>query len=122
MSGDFAQRFCARFNVDPADYRSAVFRQTFYPQARLVFHLVHLVAPDFFAADRVFVDTVGRLTQRRGFAMAADEFVHEPANRRFLRRTLRLRVSVGRMQQLVNSVLSETNAPFVAPGNSPSPF
>ena len=122
MPSDFAQLYCEHFRSEPAAFRQAVLRRTLYPQARLLRPLLRVFKPDFFAADFDFIDSVGRITRRRDFSSEADEFVHHPENRGFWRRTLRLRVSVGRMHRLVGEVFGETSThPFPHP-SSPAPL
>jgi hypothetical protein len=112
-SPDFAQLFCAQYGVSRQAYRAAVFRRTLYPHARPVHLLIRWANPDYFGADDDFVEGVGRIGSRREFTLEADEFTHHPQNRGFWRRTVRIRVSVGRMRRLVEHVFAESRAPFM---------
>ena len=99
----FAERYCERFSVNPADFEAHLLRQALYPAARALGAVVSL-KNDFFIPDREFVRAAGRLTDPRKFYNEAEEFFIAPENRAFLRRHLRLRVSVRRMKRLVRSV------------------
>ena len=122
ISSTFAERFCAHFRVHPADYREAVLRRVLHPSARIGRPLLRAMSPDYFAADHDFIEGVGRIMHRREFGVEAEEFAHHPANRGFLRRALRLRASVGRMQKLVNEMFGDpTTHPFPK-RDSPAPF
>lgn len=101
----FEETFCAQYGVPPELYGTTVLRLTLYAHARW---LASMSPRSFLAPDRYFVTCVGRLTRWRGFASEAREFQHLPENRRFWRRTLRLRVSVGRMRVLFSEVMGGT--------------
>lgn len=104
----FEETFCAQYGVPPELYGTTVLRLTLYPHARW---LAGMSPRRFLAPDRYFITCVGRLTRWRGFASEAHDFQHLPENRRFWRRSLRLRVSVGRMRVLFSEVMGG-----IAPG------
>lgn len=112
MPETFQEKFCRHFGVPPGRYATAVLHRTLYPHARGLFLLG---ARDAFATDRIFVAGVGRLTQRRGLAGEVQDFLHDPDNRGFWRRAVRLRVSVARMRALVATVWREPDPPPAAP-------
>lgn len=103
--GNFQELFCAQYEVPPARFCAAVLQLTLYPHARW---LAVLNPSDWLAPDRYFIECVGRLTRRSGFADEAYEFQQLPENRRFGRRHLRLRVSVHRMRVLLSEVMGRT--------------
>lgn len=107
MPDDFSGQFCRQFKVSPDRYRAAVLKRTLYPAARMLRPVLRLIDRDYFSADQDYIDSVGRIQRARELPNESHEFNHHPANRRFLRRTLRLRVSVGRMRALVQTVMSE---------------
>lgn len=111
MPEDFSEKFCRQFNVPPADYRAALLRRTLYPSARWLRPFLRLLDHDYFAVDHAFIDSVGRLKRLRDLVAESHEFARHPANRGFLRRTLRLRVSVGRMHDIVNQVMNDVVVP-----------
>lgn len=101
----FEEIFCAQYGVPPALYGATVLQLTLYPHARW---LAGLSSQIFLAPDRYFIGCVGRLTRWRSFASEAYEFQHLAENRRFWRRSLRLRVSVRRMRVLFSEVMGGT--------------
>ncbi|MCR6655732.1 MAG: hypothetical protein NVV63_07930 [Opitutus sp.] len=101
----FEETFCAQYGVPPELYGTTVLRLTLYPHARW---LADMSPRSFLAPDRDFITCIGRLTRWRGFASEAHQFQHLPENRRFWRRSLRLRVSVGRMRVLFSEVMGGT--------------
>jgi hypothetical protein len=113
MPSDFAQKFCAHFEAAPGRYRSIALARALYPHARLLRPLLECFDSEFFAADREFVNEIGRLTRRRDFGVVADEFHKDSDNFRFLRRKLRLRVSTARMKSMFLEVW-EKERPAVA--------
>lgn len=110
VSVDFAGRCCARFGVATERYLEFALRRTLYPHARLLRPLLRAWDADFFAPDREFLAAVGRLSRWRDFAGEVKDFHCHPANSGFLRRRLRLRVSVGRTRRF-----------FAAAGLGPAP-
>jgi len=102
----FAERYCARHDLAPEEFMEAVLRRALYPQTRLLRPFMRLTSAHFIA-DRDFVFCVGRITRMRQFDQEALAYVQDPNNRGFLRKVLRLRVSVSRMQHLVRATLRE---------------
>lgn len=98
----FEETFCAQYGVPPALYAATVLRLTLYPHARW---LADVSPHRFLAPDRYFIVSVGRLKRWREFAGEAEVFRHLPANTRFWRRRLRLRVSLNRMRVLFSEVM-----------------
>lgn len=111
MSEDFAEKFCLQFKIPPAKFRDALLSRTLYPTARLLRPILTLLNHDYFAADLSYIDGVGRIRRLRELANESYEFNQHPDNRGLLRSTLRLRVSVGRMHDLVHSVMNDVIAP-----------
>jgi hypothetical protein len=103
---NFAERFCAKRDVHPADYEMAVLRLTLHRRARLLRPLLSL-NPNYFAADRAFIRAVGRISRVADFESEAEDYLHDPANRGFCHRTLRLRVSRRQMHRLVRDILKD---------------
>jgi hypothetical protein len=106
----FQETFCAQYGVPPELYGVTVLRLTLYPHARWLAGAGHHRA---LAPDRYFIVSVGRLKRWREFAGEEHVFQHLPANRRFWRRCLRLRVSVHRMRVLFSEVMG--GSPIVGP-------
>lgn len=103
---NFAEKFCAKRQVDPPDYEATVLRLALHRRARFLRPLLNL-HPDYFAADRAFVRGVGRIARVADFESEAQDFSHDPDNRGFFHRTLRLRVSRRRLRNLVRTILGD---------------
>ena len=104
---DFAQKYCLRLGVAREDFVDVMLARTLYPHARWLRPVLGTLNPNFFAADRDFLAGIGRLWRRRDFVIEEKDFRHNPANHGFLRRALRLRVSVRRTRSLVNALLAD---------------
>ena len=104
----FRETFCAQYGVPTALYDVTVLRLTLYPHARW---LADLSPRAYLALDRSFIASVGALTRWHSFDGTAHDFKQAPANLRFWRHTLRLRVSVRRMRTLFSEVMGGTPAP-----------
>lgn len=96
----FAEKFCARFEVAPQDYSRAALERTLHRHASVMRPIITWFNPGFFAPDTRFITEAGLATSHRDFGFAAEEFQESPANRRFLRRALRLCVSTDRLHRL----------------------
>jgi hypothetical protein len=103
----FAEKFCARHNLAPEKYDEAVLNRALYPVARWLRPVLVLKA-NYFAADREFIRGVRRLTRSGNFDSEAQDFLYHPNNRGFLRRGLKLRVSVSRLSRLVRDAFRES--------------
>lgn len=101
----FQVKVCRHFDVPRERYVETVLQATLYPHARW---LVSLAAEEFLEPDRMFIAEVGQLTRWRGFASEVWDFQRDERNRLFLRRVLRLRVSVARMRVLFSEVWGES--------------
>jgi len=102
----FAEKFCAKRKVHPQDFEATVLRLTLRPAARVLRPLLNL-NPDYFAADREFIRGVGRISRLQDFNSEEQDYTHNPHNRDFLHRTLRLRVSRRRLRNLVRDTLAD---------------
>jgi hypothetical protein len=100
----FAEKFCLQNKIEPGRYRAEVLRRTLYPRAAHIINLLNLI-PGYFEADHELIDAVGRFRDMKGFANEEADFNQHRRNRGFLRRTLHLRVSVGRLKSLVKATL-----------------
>lgn len=109
----FAETFCAQYGIPPERYAATVLRLTLYPHARWLAGADRLLA-----LDREFIAGVGRLTRWSAFPSEADRFQGRLENQRFLRRSLRLRVSVNRMRILFSEVMGGTSSARTNAANS----
>lgn len=115
----FAEKFCATRGIAPEQYEDAVMRLTLRPLARLLRPLLAFY-PNYFAADRELVRSVGRISRVRDFEDEALDFAYNPINRGFFRQKLRLRVSSRRLLALVEATLHE-NRTAANPPVTPTP-
>lgn len=100
-AGTFSQRYCRARGLHPSDFVESLLDACLYPQARPLRPWLERLSPGFFAADREFVEAVGRIRRRAEFGFEAEDFRHADRRRSLLRRVLRLRVSVGRVHREV---------------------
>ncbi len=121
MSTTFAAKFCRHHGVRPEDFGGAVLRHTLYLPARWAGPLLRLFDRQHFAADLEFIQTLANLTKRSQFLAEARAFNYHPANLGFLRRKLRLRVSVRRLRALFEEVMApESDAAKTDPAAPPT--
>jgi hypothetical protein len=107
----FAERYCECRGVPASEYHQRVFRETLYPQTRPLVQLLRLFNRRYFVADFEFVEDAGHLTSLAEFSLTMGSYVEHPDNRGLLRRQLRLRVSAGRMLQLMREVFDAPGLP-----------
>ena len=100
MSPTFRERYCRHWAIPLEQFEPHVLVRALYPQARIIRGLL-LLWSDYFTADRDFLRSAGDIRSRRFFHAEAGEFHGAEANRRFLRRWLRLRVSAERTRRLM---------------------
>lgn len=119
----FADSYCARNNLPAEKFEEAVFVRCLYFQARMVWRLFNWFDANYFAADRDFVRSVGQLKRMRDFGSEVSEFAYHPANRGFLRRGLRFRLSSAKLRALVESYLHGVDStPPVENSGTAAPF
>lgn len=117
--GTFAELFCEVEGLDLGDYREAVLDRTLYMRARMLRPLLKSEM-HYFSADYEFVEGVGQIRSRDQLEAEIRSYLDHPANTGFRRRHLKLRVSIRRMQDLVNATLREPG-PSAAPPATPPP-
>jgi hypothetical protein len=116
-ASSFAEIYCARHQVPPADFEIAVLLRVLPPHARLLAPLCQLFNRHHFAADIDLIRAVGRLNRLRHFSDEASEFKHHPANCGFWHNSMRVRVSTKRLRQLCKTTLprgEEGRSPLAA--------
>ncbi|MEI6861501.1 MAG: hypothetical protein WCL04_04535 [Verrucomicrobiota bacterium] len=104
-SPTFAEAWCAKHGIAPADFAAAVLPRVLHLPARLVMPLCRFFNANHFAADMDLVRAAGALRRVRDLADEITDFTHHPANTGFLRRVLRLRVSTHRLRALMRATL-----------------
>jgi hypothetical protein len=103
----FLMIYCRAQGVFPADFPTEVLLKTLYPHARPLFGLLTQLNPDFFRPDYEFIEDVSCMQNHRDLSHAVENYVTNPANKGFIRRRLRLRISVRRMLRLVHGVFPQ---------------
>jgi hypothetical protein len=118
--------FCEQNQIPRDRYARAVFERVLYRRTRAVRWLLTVMRPGYFAADFDLIYSVEGLRRMRDFAPEGDRFNEHPANRGWLRRTLRLRVSTNRLRALIRETLpraADNAGPGVpARGRTAGPF
>lgn len=97
----FKQRFTEKTGGSPDDFTRDLLRQTLPPHARILLPLVSIFDQKVLAADYDLIFDIAQLTSRREFAASVCVRRFHPANRGFLRKVVRVRVSIARLHRLV---------------------
>lgn len=121
----FAEIYCEREGLSPAELNGTLFFRALYPQARPFLPFAHWLAPGHFLADHEFCQEVGNLRSLEDFALVLTSYIEHPSNRGFLRRRLRIRVSARRMFRIVRTVFEPGGRVTESPasrGNTFEPF
>lgn len=106
----FRQLYCEQRGIVPARYESTLLRATLRWPGRVLHRVRGILPAALFAADHDFVVGVGFLTGPKDFDVEATEFLFHPQNRGFLRRQLRVRVSIFRLRRVVSRVFARAEA------------
>jgi hypothetical protein len=101
----FRELYCERHGLPAERFEDALTARAWYPHARLVRGLMRLAYPKFLEPDREFVRAVGDLRTRRLFTNEAADFHMHRANRNFVRRVLKARVSAERLRRVFDEVM-----------------
>jgi hypothetical protein len=101
----FAECFCAKNNIPREEFARMVFNRALYPRTHLVKWLLPLFGRQYFAADFDLIYSVASLTRLRDFDIEVDRFNEHPGNHGWLRRTICLRVSTGRLKKLMRQTI-----------------
>ena len=105
MVETFAEFFCNQRRLPPERYRSAMLRCCLHRRALIFLPLLSLFAPNHFEADYELITGVGLMRTTEALNDEIHAYYDHPDNRRFLRRTLRLRVSVKRLRRVFGSLM-----------------
>ncbi len=106
----FADRYIQIYGIAPEDFENSLLARVRYRAANMLQPPLGWCDRRGEAVDREFVARIGRIMHPRDFLMERADFTDDPANRTFLRRRLRLRVSVKRMQDVVYEVMIRRSA------------
>ncbi len=103
----FAELYCARHALPPEGFERAVLRRCLHRRAWLVGLTLRMFAADFFAPDLELVRSVGRLRRNHDFDLEVESFRHHPDNQHWLRRHLRLRISIRRLRRVLRETFAD---------------
>lgn len=101
----FGESFCALHGIPPEKFARTIFRRALYRRTLLFTWLLQFLKQDYFSADFDLIYGVERLRRLRDFKLEASQYNEHPANRGWLRRRLRLRVSTHRLKALIKETL-----------------
>jgi hypothetical protein len=115
----FKQRFLEKTGGHPDDFIRDVLRLTLPLHARLLLPLARILEQSVLAADYDLISDLAQLTSRREFSDSVGVRRFHPANRGFLRKVIRVRVSIARLHRLVYDVMRPADgrssaAPFAS--------
>lgn len=100
--------------VIPAAFTTDLLLKAMPPHARWLVGLLDAFDRQHFQADYEFIEDISQLKRPADFWAAAESYAGHPANTGFLRRRLRLRISVRRMLAIVHHVLPAELPPELA--------
>jgi hypothetical protein len=103
----FISLYCRRRGIAPSAFARDLLLRSVYPHTRPLVTLLTQLNRGYFEADYEFIVDVGQLRRRTDFGAAAESYISHPANKGFIRRRLKLRISVRRMLELVEDVLPQ---------------
>ncbi|MFI5356170.1 MAG: hypothetical protein ACHQ4G_02420 [Opitutales bacterium] len=101
----FAERYCTKNAIPASEFERHLLRRVLYPHARLLAPILLVLHSEYLAADHDFIRGVERLTLYHEFFSASVDYVHHPANRGFLRRQCKIRISSDRLRRIVRATL-----------------
>lgn len=116
MGLSFRERYCSLHAINQTEFEEHLLPRALYFHARL-FRGALASFPDYFAADREFLRSVGDLRSRRFFHAEAGEYHTATGSRGVLHRWLRLRVSAERVRMIMEETwgASDSNPPVEPP-------
>jgi hypothetical protein len=124
MTLTFDEQFCSHYGGPLSRYQPELLARALHPAARWLRPLVLCFDPHFFDADMALIARLAQVTRVRDLILETRDFLDFPADDRFLRRQLRLRLSVGRLRDIASLALVEGRAdripiPEVVPSTMP---
>lgn len=115
MGLSFRERYCSQHGIALTEFEEHLLPRALYFHARPLRNALATV-PDYFAADREFLRSVGDLRSRRFFHAEAGEYHTASGSRGILHRWLRLRVSAERVRLIMEETWGTMDSsPPVAP-------
>jgi hypothetical protein len=102
----FQETYCAATGCSPPRFRTRIFWRCLNPVAAFIAPLLGGPSADFFSADRDLIAQVGRATSMERIHEEVRDYFHDPRNRSWLRRRLKLRLSTARLRSLAQAHLA----------------
>lgn len=111
----FKQLFIEKTGGNAEHFTRDVLWRTLPIHARILLPFARIFDPAILAADYDLIEDIGLLSSRREFSDSASSRRFHPANHGFLRKAVRIRVSISKLHRLVYNVMR----PAVASGQRP---
>jgi hypothetical protein len=116
MGATLAEKFCAHHRLEPERFVDSMFWRCLHRRAWLLVPLLRAFDPEYFQADYDLLHSVGKLTSAEQLEEELQDYYSHSGNYGYLRRGLRLRVSVRRLAKIVHQFLpGRTSADSRAP-------
>ncbi|HWA87211.1 MAG TPA: hypothetical protein VG710_13370 [Opitutus sp.] len=107
----FREAYCAQHECPPEQFAARVFWRSLYPHALPVAPLLLWLNYDYFSPDRSLILLAGDATSVTRVREEVRDYFWDSANRGWMRRTLRLRVSGQRLKNVSRRYLPEDSPP-----------
>lgn len=101
----FAELFCAHYQIPLERFAGALLRRGLHRRAWILLPLLPLLKSQYLVPDYEFIRDIGQLRSLRELPDAIADFRSHPANLRFARRRLYLRMSTRRVSRLVRHIM-----------------
>ena len=101
----FSEIYCAQHGIPADQFSRAVFKEILYRRAVPLVGALRFLKRNYFSADFDLIYAVEGLRRLHDFHNEARRFNEHPANRGWLRRGLRLRISTSRLKRLIKTTL-----------------
>lgn len=99
-----SERYCQRLNLPPERFSRHLLWRSLTLQTRLLYPVLLLI-PRYFEPDMEFIESLGTESSLEHFQTDIIAFKHHPANRTFLRRKLRFRLSTQKLLRNVRTAI-----------------
>ena len=103
----FQEIYCARERCSASEFRHRVFAAALPWYARLLGPVVRALNQRHFAADHQLIDAASRAETVEQLRVELRTYVGDPSNRRWLRRSAKIRVSTRRLLRLARAYLPD---------------
>ena len=116
---NFEEIYCQRHHCDKGRFRRDLFWKCVPPHAIPLAWLFGGVRGSFFEADREMLAGVAVATRGERISDEVHDFFHHPANRRWLRRVLRIRMSTAKLRLIAQDYIAAVPAEAPDGGSNP---